>query len=123
MAADDVAFSDPQEPLLQAKGTLNLESALSPARSFPVAALRTAFPALNRAPGFIFFDNAAGAQVPQIVLDAVNHHLLECNVQRGGRYARSREVDETIVRARQAVADLVNARDPKEIAFGMNATS
>jgi selenocysteine lyase/cysteine desulfurase len=40
---------------------------------------------LNRAPGFIFFDNAAGAQVPQIVLDAVNHHLLDCNVQRGGR--------------------------------------
>ena len=57
------------------------------------------------------------------MLDAVNHHLLECNVQRGGRYAKSREVDETISRARQSVADLVNARDPSEIAFGMNATS
>jgi cysteine desulfurase family protein (TIGR01976 family) len=32
-------------------------------------------------------------------------------------------VDETIQRARQSVADLVNARDPNEIAFGMNATS
>ena len=53
----------------------------------------------------------------------MNHHLLECNVQRGGRYAQSREVDATIVRARQSVADLVNARDPNEIAFGMNATS
>jgi cysteine desulfurase family protein (TIGR01976 family) len=58
-----------------------------------------------------------------MVLDAVNHHLLECNVQRGGRYAKSREVDETILRARQSVADLVNARDASEIAFGMNATS
>jgi cysteine desulfurase family protein (TIGR01976 family) len=57
------------------------------------------------------------------VLDAVNHHLLECNVQRGGRYAKSREVDATILRARQSVADLVNARDASEIAFGMNATS
>jgi cysteine desulfurase family protein (TIGR01976 family) len=57
------------------------------------------------------------------VLDAVNHHLLECNVQRGGRYAKSREVDEMIVRARHSVADLVNARDASEIAFGMNATS
>jgi cysteine desulfurase family protein (TIGR01976 family) len=57
------------------------------------------------------------------VLDAVNHHLLECNVQRGGRYAKSREVDATIARARQSVADLVNARDAREIAFGMNATS
>src|SRR5262249_17379400 len=123
MAAEDAAFSDPQEPVLQAKDTLHLEGALSSARSFPIAAVRTAFPALSRAPGFIFFDNAAGAQVPQIVLDAVNHHLVECNVQRGGRYARSREVDATIVRARQSVAELVNARDPNEIAFGMNATS
>ncbi len=91
--------------------------------NFPVETIRAAFPALTRTRGFIFFDNAAGAQVPQIVLDAVNQHLLECNVQRGGRYAKSREVDATILRARQSVADLVNARDSSEIAFGMNATS
>jgi cysteine desulfurase family protein (TIGR01976 family) len=91
--------------------------------NFPIAALRATFPALTRPPGFIFLDNAAGAQVPQIVLDAVNHHLLECNVQRGGRYPKSREVDATISRTRQSVSDLVNARDASEIAFGMNATS
>jgi len=91
--------------------------------SFPIETVRAAFPALARDPEFVFFDNAAGAQIPQIVLDAVNHHLLECNVQRGGRYAKSMEVDATIVRARQSVADLVNARDPSEISFGMNATS
>ncbi|HKI27252.1 MAG TPA: cysteine desulfurase-like protein [Candidatus Sulfotelmatobacter sp.] len=108
---------------MQAKDILHPESAVPPATTFPVATVRAAFPALNRASGFIFFDNAAGAQVPQIVLDAVNRHLVECNVQRGGRYAQSREVDATIARARLAVADLVNARDPNEIAFGMNATS
>jgi cysteine desulfurase family protein (TIGR01976 family) len=90
---------------------------------FPVESVRASFPALSRSPHFTFFDNAAGAQVPQVVLDAVNHHLLECNVQRGGRYAKSREVDETIFRARQRVAELVNARDVSEISFGMNATS
>jgi cysteine desulfurase family protein (TIGR01976 family) len=90
---------------------------------FPVESVRALFPALNRSPQFTFFDNAAGAQVPQGVLDAVNHHLLECNVQRGGRYPKSREVDETIFRARQSVARLVNARDVSEISFGMNATS
>ncbi|MGH9495606.1 MAG: cysteine desulfurase-like protein [Candidatus Sulfotelmatobacter sp.] len=90
---------------------------------FPVENLREQFPALHREPGFTFFDNAAGAQVPQMVLDAVNHHLLENNVQRGGRYAKSRAVDETVARARASVADLVNARDATEIAFGMNATS
>jgi cysteine desulfurase family protein (TIGR01976 family) len=110
---------------LQAKsqGILNPETPSGSNANFPIEAVRAAFPALTRTPGFIFFDNAAGAQVPQIVLDAVNHHLLECNVQRGGRYAKSIEVDATIERARQSVADLVNARDPREIAFGMNSTS
>jgi len=97
--------------------------ASSPTSEFAVDAVRNAFPALHRTPKFIFFDNAAGAQVPQMVLDAVNHHLLECNVQRGGRYAKSLAVDETIAGARQSVADLVNARDLNEIAFGMNATA
>jgi cysteine desulfurase family protein (TIGR01976 family) len=105
------------------QGVLNPEVASGSSARFPIETVRGAFPALNRTPGFIFFDNAAGAQIPQIVLDAVNHHLLECNVQRGGRYSKSREVDATILRARESVADLVNARDPAEIAFGMNATS
>jgi cysteine desulfurase family protein (TIGR01976 family) len=107
----------------EAQSVVHAELAVRQSSDFPVESVRTAFPALHRKPEFVFFDNAAGAQVPQIVLDAVNHHLLECNVQRGGRYAKSLAVDETIQRARQSVADLVNARDPSEIAFGMNATS
>ena len=90
---------------------------------FPAQALRAQFPALQRAGTFIFFDNAAGAQVPQRVLDAVTAHLLEHNVQRGGRYAQSVAVDAAIQRAREKVAALVNALRPEEIAFGMNATS
>jgi cysteine desulfurase family protein (TIGR01976 family) len=110
---------------LQANSQSTVHPEIEPrsSRIFPIETVRAAFPALNRPPGFIFFDNAAGAQVPQIVLDAVNRHLLECNVQRGGRYSKSIEVDATISRARQSVADLVNARDASEIAFGMNATS
>jgi cysteine desulfurase family protein (TIGR01976 family) len=91
--------------------------------TFPAEALRAQFPALQRAGSFVFFDNAAGAQVPQIVLDAVNRHLIEHNVQRGGRYPQSIAVDAAIARARQSVAAFVNARRPEEIAFGMNATS
>jgi cysteine desulfurase family protein (TIGR01976 family) len=90
---------------------------------FPVESIRAQFPALHRDPSFTFLDNAAGAQVPQIVLDAVNGHLVERNVQRGGRYRHSREVDATIARARESVGVFLNARDPSEIAFGMNATS
>ena len=90
---------------------------------FPSDRIRLRFPALEEAPAFIFFDNGAGAQIPQEVFDAINGHLLHCNVQRGGRYPRSMEVDATIARARESVADLINARDSDEIAFGMNATS
>jgi cysteine desulfurase family protein (TIGR01976 family) len=90
---------------------------------FSIESLRAKFPALEHAAPFVFFDNAAGAQIPQQVFDAVNRHLLECNVQRGGRYPKSQEVDATIARGRQSVADFVNARSPNEIAFGMNATS
>jgi len=112
-----------QEQSLEIRSQGVLDHEIPPAVNFPVETVRDNFPALSRTPGFIFFDNAAGAQVPQMVLDAVNHHLLECNVQRGGRYAKSREVDEMILRARHSVADLVNAHDASEIAFGMNATS
>jgi cysteine desulfurase family protein (TIGR01976 family) len=91
--------------------------------SFPAQALREQFPALTRAGGSIFFDNAAGAQVPQVVLDAVNRHLVEHNVQRGGRYSQSMAVDDTIARSRASVAAFINARRTEEIAFGMNATS
>src|SRR3954470_10889690 len=92
-------------------------------QSFPIDDVRRRFPALERAAGFLFFDNAAGAQIPASVLDAVTDHLLARNVQRGGPYSRSREVDAMIARARDSVAAFVNARSPDEIAFGLNATS
>jgi cysteine desulfurase family protein (TIGR01976 family) len=88
---------------------------------FPINQVRAAFPALQE--GFIFFDNAAGAQSPKTVLDAVANHLLHRNVQRGGRYRQSQEVDAAIAQARASVALLVNARHADEISFGMNATS
>jgi selenocysteine lyase/cysteine desulfurase len=53
---------------------------------FPIERVRAEFPALQRAGNTLFMDNAAGAQVPQAVVDAICEHLLERNVQRGGRY-------------------------------------
>jgi cysteine desulfurase family protein (TIGR01976 family) len=102
------------------KTSLSTDNAIE---QFPVRSVRASFPALNLDKEFVFFDNAAGAQVPQIVLDAVHHHLLVNNVQRGGRYSKSQEVDAVIARARESVALLLNARHPSEVAFGMNATS
>lgn len=90
--------------------------------SFPVTEIRKLFPALHQR-DTVFFDNAAGAQAPRQVLDAVAEHLLLRNVQRGGPYLQSREVDATIARARKSVATFLNAREPEEVCFGMNATS
>jgi len=104
------------------EASLVTELHTAPSR-FPIKSIRDSFPALKRSENFMFFDNAAGAQIPQVALDAVNKHLLENNVQRGGRYTKSLEVDATIARARETAAALVNARDSSEIAFGMNATS
>ena len=94
---------------------------IGPMAAFPIDRVRAEFPSLQEQ--FIFFDNAAGAQSPRGVLNAVADHLLHRNVQRGGRYRHSQEVDETIARARESVALLVNARHPEEISFGMNGTS
>jgi cysteine desulfurase family protein (TIGR01976 family) len=90
---------------------------------FPISWVRQSFPALDNSDNFVFFDNGAGAQAPQTVLDAVHDHLLSRNVQRGGRYRRSQEVDAAMQRARESVAIFLNAREPDEVAFGMNATS
>ncbi|MDR3512108.1 MAG: cysteine desulfurase-like protein [Caulobacteraceae bacterium] len=90
---------------------------------FPVEAVRAKFPALKRAAPFIYFDNAAGAQAPQSVLDTVAGHLLDFNVQRGAPYEKSRTVDRVVGAAREKVATWLNAKEASEVAFGMNATS
>jgi cysteine desulfurase family protein (TIGR01976 family) len=100
--------------------------AASPASAppFPVTSVRSRFPALRDAGDReVFLDNAAGAQVPDEVLDAVRGHYLKRNVQRGGRYRMSREVDAQIAETRRLIALLLNAAVPEEILFGLNSTN
>ena len=75
---------------------------LTATSSFPIDQVRRRFPALQQAGRFLFFDNAAGAQIPGTVLQAVTDHLLLRNVQRGAPYRHSREVDAMIARARES---------------------
>ena len=88
---------------------------------FPMDFVRESFPALAE-PDRVFLDNAAGTQVPQSVVDAVSGHLTTRNVQAGGRYRSSEEVDATLQHARESAAVLLNANEPEEVVFGLNAT-
>jgi cysteine desulfurase family protein (TIGR01976 family) len=90
---------------------------------FPVDQLRAQFPAIAKADGFVFLENAGGSQVPQIVIDAVTRHLVEFNVQRMAKYRHSEGVDRNLQQARESVATLINAYRPEEVCFGLNATS
>ena len=52
---------------------VNPQQQLAPhAVAFPSDRIRSLFSALHQKPSFIFFDNAAGAQIPQVVFDAIN---------------------------------------------------
>jgi cysteine desulfurase family protein (TIGR01976 family) len=90
---------------------------------FDVQYCRDQFPALRQRPNAIFLDGPAGTQVPQRVIDAIVHYLTHYNANHGGVFATSRESDEVVHGAHQAMADLLNAPSPDEIIFGHNSTS
>ena len=46
---------------------------------FPIDEVRRRFPILERDASFVFFDNAAGAQIPATVLEAVTDHHDGCD--------------------------------------------
>ena len=94
--------------------------------SWPVAEIRSRFPALKRQIGGLpvcYFDGPAGSQVPQSVADAVADYLIRCNSNRGSANATAIESDHLIDAAHQAVADFLNAPDPATVCFGANMTT
>jgi cysteine desulfurase family protein (TIGR01976 family) len=89
--------------------------------------LRAEFPALNYAVeggGLpIHFDNPAGTQVPQRVIDAVANYYSTMNANAGGTFATSHRSDAMLQAARETVADFLNAPRADEIVFGPNTTT
>lgn len=96
--------------------------------SLDVHALRAQFPALNQIVAHggklpVFFDNPAGTQVPQRVIDAVVDYYQHMNANSGGMFATSHRSDAMVERVRQQMADFLNAPSPDEIVFGPNMTT
>jgi len=89
-------------------------------------AIRSEFPALSvRDDGVprIYFDNPAGTQVPQSVVDKMTECLLEANANLGGYFRTSVLATALVDEAHLAMADLLNASSPDEIVFGQSMTT
>jgi cysteine desulfurase family protein (TIGR01976 family) len=94
--------------------------------SIDLSPIRAQFPALQMLDAgrpAVFFDGPGGTQVPQRVIDAMTHYLIETNANHGGRFRTARQSDATLAAAHEAMADLLNAPSAREVAFGPNMTS
>ncbi len=86
-----------------------------------VASVRSKFQALNK--DVIFFDNPAGTQVAQSVIERMNDYMLWTNANHGGAFSTSQASDQKELAARTAVAQFLNAEKPEEIVFGPSMTN
>jgi cysteine desulfurase family protein (TIGR01976 family) len=92
-----------------------------------IDSIRYRFPSLRRQgpddQPVVWLDNAAGTQVVDTCLRAINDYLLNSNANHGVPFAASLETDELVHDTRMAMADLLGATDADEISFGINMTT
>jgi cysteine desulfurase family protein (TIGR01976 family) len=82
--------------------------------------IRSRFPGLDTP--WAFLDNAGGTQILDSAIERINEHLVHRMVQTGGSNAVSQAAAESLAGGRRAMARLVNASRPEEIAFAPTAT-
>jgi len=96
------------------------------AKTFDAAQAREQFPALHLtdhgAPR-VYFDNPAGTQVPQRVIDRTVDCLVAKNANLGGYFSTTEAAGALVDEAHRAVADFYNAPSAREIVFGQNMTT
>lgn len=83
--------------------------------------VRSRFPALTD--GWAYFDNAGGSQVLGTVIDRIANYMRTSPIQLGATYAKSELASRRQHEATEAIAELLNVRDPHEIVFGPSATA
>jgi len=93
---------------------------------FQVDAIRNRFPALNQTIDGVqpvYFDNPAGTQVPQDVIDAVSNYYSRINANSGAAFATSVATDAMVQATREKLARFLNAPHADEIVIGPNMTT
>jgi cysteine desulfurase/selenocysteine lyase len=95
-------------------------------KKFDVAAIRKQFPVLERkvkGKNLVYFDNAATAQKPQVVIDAlVNYyHQYNANIHRG-IHSLAEEATAAFEATRDTVKEFINAKYREEIIFTRGVT-
>jgi cysteine desulfurase/selenocysteine lyase len=95
-------------------------------KPFDVAAIRKEFPVLERKvkeKNLVYFDNAATAQKPKVVIDAlVNYyHQYNANIHRG-IHSLAEEATAAFEATRDTVKDFINAKHREEIIFTRGVT-
>ena len=91
-----------------------------------LAAVRGAFPSLAvelDGQPVVYADNPGGTQVTQACIEAVSDYYRHNNANTGGAFLTSQRSDAVLAEAHAAMADLLNAADPREIVFGPNMTT
>lgn len=92
-----------------------------------LSSLRVQFPALQqkdeKGRPYVFFDGPGGTQVPGAVIDAIAHYYTHANSNSHGNFLYSARTDATVMAAREAVADFLNAPSPQEVVFGPSMTN
>jgi len=87
--------------------------------------IRSHFPALQRIHNghpVAYFDAPGGTQVPRAIAEAMTDYLFHHNANTHWAYPTSEETDAILFAAREACADLLNAK-ASEIVFGNNMTT
>ncbi|HET6861459.1 MAG TPA: cysteine desulfurase-like protein, partial [Pyrinomonadaceae bacterium] len=69
-----------------------------------------------------YFDGPGGTQVPRYVVDQMSDYLFHHNANTHWQYPTSAETDAAIAKAREVLAEFLNA-SADEIAFGANMTT
>lgn len=94
--------------------------------TWDIDAIRAQFPSLHRpvnGQAQVFFDNPAGTQVPQRVIDAVSEYYLTMNANQGGVFRTSMATDAMVAGVREKLALLLNAPRADEVVIGPNMTT